>query len=553
LLSDAEHASVGSEDDMIHRFRLAVGLTLLAVLSTACGNGTASPRPSAPANASAGAPSTGTGAARGGTVNLSMFEEPDTLDPTFAGTAGAREVFINLCERLYDLDADGNLIPQLATALPKVSNGGLTVGIDLRTDAKFNDGTPMDAAAVVTSLERHRTEEGSRRKSELGNVTKIEASGSNAIVLTLGKPDSSLTATLSDRAGIIMSPAQITKLGKDFGNSPVCVGPFKFVERVAGDHITLERATDYYDAANVYLDKVVYRPIGDETVRSANLRSGDLQLVDRVATTDVAALQADTKFASLKVTSNAYTSLTVNVANANGIAGAPGTITSPLADPKLREAFDLALDREQINQIVYSGLQAVGCGPITSANVFYDGIPCPARDVAAAKALVLASGLATPIEIELQVANSPVNVRLGELIQSQVAEAGFALKVVPLENVAAFQNQTDGKFQIQLTPWSGRVDPDGNIYRFQHTNGSDNSSKASDPALDALLDQARAEPDPTARKALYKQIVEQVRARRNVITFQWQNLYAAHTVALKGFAMYVDGMPRLKSAYLEGG
>ena len=126
-------------------------------------------------------------------------------------------------------------------------------------------------------------------------------------------------------------------------------------------------------------------------------------------------------------------------------------------------------------------------------------------------------------------------MRLAELVQSQVAEAGFALKVVPLENNTAFKNQTDGKYEIQLTPWSGRVDPDGNINRFHHSTGSDNTSKASDPAIDALLDKARAEADVTARKALYKQIVEQVRARRNVVVFQWQNLYAAYAASLHGF------------------
>ena len=134
-------------------------------------------------------------------MTLSMFEDADTLDPTFAGTAGAREVFINMCDRLFDLDPQGNLIPQLASAMPKVSADGLTVTIEIRSGAKFNDGTPMDVASVVSSLERHRTFEGSRRKSELANVSKIEASGANAIVLTLNKPDSSLAATLSDRAG----------------------------------------------------------------------------------------------------------------------------------------------------------------------------------------------------------------------------------------------------------------------------------------------------------------------------------------------------------------
>jgi peptide/nickel transport system substrate-binding protein len=536
---------------MTQRHRPAVGLVLVGLLMAACATNTGTAPPASGPGGSNAPGETGT-PTRGGTVNLSMFEDPDTLDPTFAGTAGSREVFINMCESLYTLSADGTLVPQLASSMPKVSADGLSVSIDLRAGVKFNDGTPMDAAAVVGSLERHRTADGSRRKGELANVAKVEAAGQSGIVLTLNKPDSSLTATLSDRAGMILSPAQLTKLGKDFGTSPVCVGPFKFVDRVAGDHITLERSTDYYDADHVYLDKIVYKLITDETVRTVDLRAGDLQLVDRVATTDVAGLQADSKYALLKVTSNGYTSLTVNIANANGVAGAPGSISSPLADSKLREAFEDALDRDQINTVVYSGLQEVGCGPISPANAFYDGIPCPKRDLAAAKQIVAASGLATPIPVELQVNTSPVNTRLGELIQSQEAEAGFAVKVVPLDNVTALKNQQDGTFQVQLTSWSGRVDPDGNLYQFHYSTGNENASKAVDPALDALLDQARAEPDLAKRKALYKQIVEQVRARRSNIYFQWVNIYTAYTATLHGFAMYSDGMPRLRSAYLQG-
>jgi hypothetical protein len=85
-----------------------------------------------------------------------------------------------------------------------------------------------------------------------------------------------------------------------------------------------------------------------------NLRSGELQLVDRVATTDVAALEGDPQFVVLKKTSNAYSSLNINIANANGIEGEPGTVQNPLADAKVREAFELSLDREQINEIVYT-------------------------------------------------------------------------------------------------------------------------------------------------------------------------------------------------------
>jgi peptide/nickel transport system substrate-binding protein len=487
---------------------------------------------------------------RGGAVALSMFEDADTLDPTFAGTAGAREVFINMCEKLYDLDAEGNLVPQLAAALPEVSEDGRSVTIRLRDGVLFNDGTPMDADAVVTSLERHRTAEGSRRTSELASVTAVSAVDPLAVSLTLANPDAALAATLSDRAGMIMSPAQLEALGEDFGNEPVCVGPFSFVERVVGDHITLERSEHYYDAGSVYLDRVVYRPIPDETIRSANLRSGDLQVVDRLATTDVAAFEADPAFVVVQRTSNAYTALTVNVANASGIAGEPGPVDNPLSDDRLREAFDLALDREQINQIVYNGLQVVGCGPISPANPYHDGVPCPGRDIEAAQALVAETGVETPIRVELQVPISPVNVRLGELMQSQVAEAGFDLQVVPMEAATSYQNQNDGAYDIVLTPWSGRVDPDANIHRFHHSAGTDNFPKAVDPELDALLDEARSTYDFEARKAIYDEIVTRLKERRSVIYFQHQVLYAAHDADVHGFELYVDGMPRLKSAYL---
>ncbi len=309
----------------------------------------------------------------------------------------------------------------------------------------------------------------------------------------------------------------------------------------------------YYDADNVYLDKVTVRLVADETVRTANLRSGDLQLVDRVATTDVAALEGDSQFVVLKKVSNAYSSLFINVANASGIAGEPGTVENPLANDQLREAFELSLDRDQINEIVYTGLHEPGCGPITPASPYFNAPTCSTRDIEAAKALVAQSGVSTPIKVRFQMQATPVNTRLGELIQTQTAEAGFEVELTPFDNATALQNQVDGNFDISLGRWSGRVDPDANIYRFQHSTGADNYGKATDAEIDALLDQARTEYELEARKAIYAQIEEKVRARRNAITFQHEVLYSAHTTDLQGYALYVDGMPRLAHAYLAGG
>lgn len=535
------------------------GLVYAVVLIVAaCGGAT--PQASPGGSVAASAEPTGSAVAsaavsgqptRGGEVTISAFEDADTLDPTFSGTAGTRLILINTCEKLYDLDEAGGLVPQLAAAMPEVD--GLKMTIKLRENVKFNDGTPFDATAVVKSLERHRTIAESRRAGELSSISAAAAADPSTVVLTLSKPDAAVVGALSDRAGMIMSPAKLDELGTDFGNFPVCVGPFSFVERVVGDRTVLERSEHYYDAANVYLDRITIRLVADETVRTANLRSGDLQLVDRVATTDVAALEGDTQFVVLKKTSNAYSSLFINLANANGIAGEPGTVTNPLADDRLREAFELALDREQINQIVYTGLHEPGCGPITPASPYFNSPTCTTRDIDAAKKLVADSGVSTPIKVRFQMQATPVNTRLGELIQTQAAEAGFEVELTPFDNATALQNQVDGKFDISLGRWSGRVDPDANIYRFHHSTGADNYGKVSDADVDTLLDQARTEYDLEARQGLYAQIEEKLRARRNAITFQHEVLYSAHTTALQGYALYVDGMPRLAHAYLSGG
>jgi len=488
------------------------------------------------------------GAKRGGEMVVSMFEDADKLDPTFGGTAGGREIFFNMCEPLYDLTASGAIVPRLAAAEPQFSPDGLTVTIPIRPNVRFNDGTPMDAEAVRFSLERHRALQGSRRASELNMVTEISVVNPTTVRLKLSKPSAPLVATLSDRAGMIMSPAQLKKLGDDFATHPVCVGPFQFAERVVGDRIVLERSPHYYDASQVLLDRVTFKPIPDENVRLLNLRSGDVQVVDRLAASDIAAVERDPQFKLLTITSNGYLTISVNVQNVSGIGQPPGRV-SAMSDPLVREAFELTLDRDQINRIVFNGKQLPGCNPIAPVNAFYPkDLKCPARDVAKAKELIAKAGVPTPIALELTVPPNPAMLRMGELIQSMAKAADFNVTVRPLEAASGLAAVMAGKFVINVNPWSGRVDPDGNLYAFHHSKGPDNYGNASDPDIDALLDKQRAETNLEARKKLIAEIIEKIRLRRTSLYLYHQNLFAAYSARVVGLEMYADGMPRLKSA-----
>ena len=392
------------------------------------------------------------------------------------------------------------------------------------------------------------TLEGSSRASELSQVESVEVVDDTTVELTLSEPFTALTAILADRSGMIMSPQALDELGEDFGSDPVCVGPFQFVERQAQDRIVLERADDYYDADQVKLDRIVFRIITDANVRTANVWSGDIDMAERIATTDVEEIESDDSLQLFTATSIGYQGITINIGNANGIAEPPEQLDTPLAtDPTIREAFELAIDREALNDVVFQGRFTPGCSPISPTSPLADpDLECPEQDLDRARQLLRDAGQ-EGLGVELIHGNDPVNQRQAEVIQQMANEARFDVSLRPTEFTTALDETDAGNFEIQIG-WSGRIDPDGNIHAFQHTDGSLNISKASDPQIDDLLDQTRVESGPEARHELFNQLVDALRERRNIIYLYHQNLFVGAADSITGFEFYGDGLPRLKTA-----
>ena len=273
----------------------------------------------------------------GGTLTMALSAEPDFLDPTLAGSFYSRYVFNAMCEKLYDLNANVRIVPQLAASLPTTSKDGKTVTIKLRQGVKFADGTTMDSSAVKISLERDLNNPQSARVTELGPITSIDTPDASTVVIHLKTPFAPLTAALADRSGMVMSPTQLKKLGDKFGTDPVCVGPFKFADRVPQNSITLVKDPNYYDADKVHLDKIVYRIITDSAIRAANLKSGDVQVADTVGTNDVSSIKSDSSLQMLESSSLGYQGLTFNVGNTAGVGKPtrhdPGAVRAGPADP----------------------------------------------------------------------------------------------------------------------------------------------------------------------------------------------------------------------------
>lgn len=487
----------------------------------------------------------------GGGLVMALSAEPDRLDPTTSSSLYTRYVMQTMCQKLYDIDADGELVPQLATALPEVSADGLTVTIPVRDDAVFADGAEFNADAVAATLERHLTLEDSSRKSELGPIADIEAVDDTHVRVTYETPFAPLTAALADRAGMMLSPKALEENGENFGDHPVCVGPFKFVNRVPQTSITVERDPLYYDAENVHLDTITYRIITDANIRAANLRSGDVQVADTISPQDVDALMQEEGVNVLQVGSLGYQGLTINVGNTDGVGEPVGEIDTPLAkQAAIRLALSMSIDREALVNTVFNSWFQPACSPISPSSPFTSELSedCPPYDPEGAKALLKEAGVETPYAIEMQVSNTPDTLRFAQALQASVADAGFKITILPVEYSTLLDVQSRGDFEMLQLGWSGRVDPHGNMFNFLSTGGGNNYSGYNNPEVDRLLKSAAQTNDQAERAELYGQVIKQVQEDNPLIYLYRQRSLTAYTDNVTGIETFADGVVHLSNA-----
>ncbi|KGJ78373.1 ABC transporter substrate-binding protein [Cryobacterium roopkundense] len=492
----------------------------------------------------------------GGDFVMALSAEPDRLDPTTSSSLYTRYVMQTVCEKLYDLDANGAIVPQLATDLPEFSADGLTVTIPVRTDAVFADGTDFTAEAVATTIERHLTLPASSRTSELGPITAVTATDVDHVQITYSEPFAPITAALADRAGMIMSPQALAETGDSFGDSPVCVGPYKFVERVPQTSITVERDPMYYDARSVHLDTITDRIMTDSNIRAANLRSGDVHAADSISPQDVGALSNESGIGILQVGSLGYQGITINMGNTDGIGSAPGVIDTPMAqDTSVREALSMSVDREALVSSVFNDWYEPACSPVSPASPFTSALSeeCPAYDPEGAQRLLEEAGVELPYAIDMLVSNNPDTLRFAQALQASVSDGGFELTISPVEYSTLLDLQTRGEFDALQLGWSGRVDPHGNMFNFLSTGGGNNYSGYSNADVDTLLADAAATTDVSHRADLYGQAVAQVQEDNPIVYLYRQRSLTAYSTDIAGIHTFADGVVHLSDvAFVEG-
>ena len=431
-----------------------------------------------------------------GTLRFALDFDLDTLDPARSGSYIERAVNASMCDQLMNVDASLAIVPELATAW-EWSPDHLALTLHLRDGVQFQDGAPMDAAAVRANLERYRTAPYSLRRGELKPVLGEDVIDAHTLRIRLSAPYAPLLALLANRSGTMLSPRILDQPADAIAAHPVCAGPFAFVERVPQDHIILQRFPGYWNAAAVSLDRIEFRIMPDSTVRLVNLQSGAIDIANRLAATDVPAVQQAKQLRVAQSPSIGFEMLSFNLAHG------PASDTPFAHDVRIRQAFAKAIDREGINQAVFEGRFIASNQTEAPGSRYWDPAhPAPPRDLAGARALLAAAGAPHP-KLTLSVVNDPVNVQVGEVIQSMVAEAGFDVTLQKGEAVSQTDAATRGDYQAYAVIWSGRPDPDGNTSIWMRCGAPLNWTGRCNPALDAALDQGAAATDETGRKAAY--------------------------------------------------
>jgi peptide/nickel transport system substrate-binding protein len=478
------------------------------------------------------------------TLRIGLAEDPDILDPSLSRTYVGRIVFSAVCDKLFDIDEKLNIVPQLALS-HETSADGKEMTINLRPNVKFHDGEPLDAEAAKYSIERHMTMPGSFRKSELASVDHVEVVDPLTIKLVLKTPYAPLIAQLTDRSGMMVSPKAAKEAGDKFGLHPVCAGPYKFVERVQQDRMVFEKFADYWNKDNVFIDKIVYLPIIDSTVRLANLKSGSLDLIERVLATDIKDVRADPNLVLSTAADIGYYGLTININNDKSKGGLSQS-------EKVRQALDLSIDREAINQVVFNGEFTPGNQWISPTHPYYQkAFPVRPRDVEKAKALLKEAGVKIPVSVDYMVPKGTEYEAVAQVVQSMAAEAGFDVRIRVVEFATTFKEAQAGNFQVFQINWSGRIDPDGNSYIFLHTGAPQNDGGYSNPEADKLMEEGRLIADPAQRKAIYEKMAGIILHDEPIIYIFHRTIVIAHSKKLDGYRSIPDGLVRVVGLKLK--
>lgn len=456
---------------------------------------------------------------QGGTLVYGRGADAVSLDPINVTDGESIRVTHNVFETLLEYDENLELQPKLATEYSS-SEDGLTWTFKLREGVKFHDGTDFNADAVVFNFDRWMDPEnpyhkggdfpyypflyGGFKGDENHLIEHVKATGEHELEIKLKRKTAPFLSYLAISMFGIASPAALEEFEGDVNEHPVGTGPFKFEEWNRNNTITLVKNPDYWMEGKPYLDKVIYQVIPENSARLNALQTGEIDVLDGMNATDTNAVEETEGLELLKRPSFNIGYMAFN------------TEKKPFDDPKVRQAINMAINKEEIVDAFYNGLAETATSPLPPSLWGYDDTLDPYEyNVEEAKKLLAEAGFENGFETELYTMSNPrpympEPVKIAEAIQADLAEVGITAEIVSTEWATYLEDTKQGKHTMAMYGWTGvMADPDNFLYpNLSKTNTekpAQNIAFYKSDEFTSLITEARETIDQDKRIELYKQ------------------------------------------------
>lgn len=449
-----------------------------------------------------------------GVLIVAQIAEPKSLDPHAVTAVNDFRILMNVYDGLVRYkDGTLEIEPGLAESWT-INEEGTVYTFTLREGVEFHDGTALDAEAVKFNFERMLDEGHPFHDTGpfplsffFSAVDTVEAPDPRTVVFRLKEPYAPFLSNLAYPTGLIVSPAAVEEHAKDFGRNPVGTGPFRFVEWQSNSRVVVEANPDYWGGAPK-LEAVVFRPITDANTRVAEMMSGGIDMMVEVPPDNLASFAEDETYT---VHEQAGPHLWFLILNAK---------QGPMADKRVRQAVNYAIDKKALVDNVLQGTAEVAAGPTPPAFAwaYNEELKPYPHDPEKARQLLAEAG-ADGAELTFYVTEggsgmlSPV--AMGSAIQADLAEVGLKVKIETYEwntFLGKVNPGLEGKADMAEMAWMTN-DPDTLPYLALRTDafpdkGGFNSGYYSNPQVDELLEEARREVDQEKRAELYMRMQE---------------------------------------------
>lgn len=464
------------------------------------------------------------GLTQSSTLEIAVDQSPVGLDPHIATAFSTFVVIGQIYDGLLELNADLGLEPALAESWA-VSDDGLSYTFTLRDGVVFHNGRAMTSADVVYSFERIMAEEtGSPLAGRFAQVEAVATPDPRTVVFTLKAPFAPFLANL---VTLFVVPQEVVETHGNLQQVAVGTGPFMLQEWVPDTYLLLTANPAYYRPGEPGLAALRYVIVPEASTRAAGLRGGTFHFLPDVDPATAETLRGARNVTLLGTQDLAYSLLGLNVTR------------PPLDNPLVREAINLAVNREEIVEAVYFG-NAVPGGPLGPGLKDWvlptSDFPCYASDPAAARALLAEAGYPNGFDLEI-ITFGTIRVvgDVAQVLQAQLQEVGINATVNVQEFGSFVQNWRNSDFDAFVSLNSGHVDPDGYLYRTFYTGSSTNVFQYSDPEVDALLRVGQTTVDPAARYEIYAQLQRMLACHGPIVHIAYGTLFSAHRDNVVGF------------------